>query len=77
MVESKREPGYRALEVMEGHLGERDFFVAERFTIADVALYAYTHVAEEGGFDLSGFPAIRGWLARVAGQPGHIPITRA
>ena len=77
LVASKREPGYRALKVMEEHLTERDFFVAERFTIADVALFAYTHVAEEGGFELVDFPAIRSWLARVSSQPGHIPITRA
>ena len=76
LVESKREPGYRALGVMEGHLADRSFFVAERFTIADIALYAYTHVADEGGFDLVDFSAVRGWLARVSGQPGHIPITR-
>ena len=75
LVASKREPGYKALKVMEEHLANRDFFVAERFTIADVALYAYTHVAEEGDFDLANFPAIREWLARVSSQPRHIPIT--
>ncbi len=77
LVESKREPGYRALGVMEGHLADRRFFVAERFTIADIALYAYSHVASEGDFDLGDFPAIRAWLARVSSQPGHIPITQA
>ena len=77
LVESKREPGYRALGVMEGHLADRRFFVAERFTIADVALYAYTHVADEGDFDLGDFPAIRDWIARVAEQPGHVLITDA
>ena len=76
LLESKRAPGYRALGVMEGHLAGRSFFVAERFTIADIALYAYTHVADEGGFDLADFPAIRGWLRRVASQPRHIPIAR-
>ena len=55
---------------------KRPFFVAGRSTIADIALYAYTHVAHEGGFDLEGFPAVRAWLGRVAAQPGHIPITR-
>ena len=60
---------------MEGHLAERHFFAAGRFTIADIALYAYTHVADEGDFDLGGFPAIRGWVARVASQPGHVLIT--
>jgi len=76
LVVSKRESGYQALKVMEEHLANRDFFVTERFTIADVALYAYTHVAEEGGFELANFPAIQDWLARVSSQPGHIPITR-
>lgn len=67
--------GYRALDVMEDHLGRRDYFVADRYTIADIALYAYTHVAHEGGFDLARYPAIQAWLARVAAQPGHIRIT--
>jgi len=75
LVASKREPGYRALGVMEGHIGDRDFFVAGQFTIADIALFAYTHVAGEGGFELEDFPAIRRWLARVSEQPGHISIT--
>jgi glutathione S-transferase len=52
-------------------LSSREFLVSERFTIADISLYAYTHVAGEGGFDLAGYPAIRAWLDRVAGQPGH------
>jgi glutathione S-transferase len=55
---------------------ERPFFVGDRYTIADIALYAYTHVAHEGGFDLEGFPAVRAWLGRVAAQPGYVPITR-
>jgi glutathione S-transferase len=75
-LETKRKLGYDALGVMEGHLMSRDFFVANRYSIADIALYAYTHVAGEGGFDLEGFPAIRAWLERVAAQPGHIPITQ-
>jgi len=75
LVESKREPGYKALGVMEGHLAQRAYFVAERFTIADIALYAYTHVADEGEFDLQDFPAIRAWIARVADQPGHVLIS--
>ena len=76
LVPGKREAGAAALGVMEGHLARHGFFVAERYTIADVALYAYTHVAEEGGFALAPYPVIRAWLARVAGQPGHIPITK-
>ena len=55
--------------------GRREFFVCERYTIADIALYAYTHVAPEGGFALEPYPAIGAWLERVAAQPGHIPIT--
>jgi glutathione S-transferase len=61
---------------MEKHLTERLFFVGERYSIADIALYAYTHVAHEGGFDLGGYPAIRAWLERVRRQPNHIPITQ-
>jgi glutathione S-transferase len=60
---------------MEQHLHARPFFVGDEYTIADIALYAYTHVAPEGGFDLSPFPTIRAWLSRVATQPGHIKIT--
>ena len=75
-LEPKRERGYAALGVIEGHLEDRDFFVAGRYSIADIALYAYTHVADEGGFDLEGFPAVRAWIERVRSQPAHIPITR-
>lgn len=74
-VEAKRRGGYAALDAMERHLGDRTFLVGERYTIADVALYAYTHVAPEGGFDLGAYPAIGAWLDRVATQPGHVPIT--
>jgi glutathione S-transferase len=74
-VEAKRRGGYAALDAMERHLSRQMFHVGEQFTIADIALYAYTHVADEGGFDLSRYPAIRNWLDRVAAQPGHIPIT--
>jgi glutathione S-transferase len=74
-LESQRRGGYRALDAMEGHLADRRFLVGERYSIADISLYAYTHVAEEGGFDLSRYPAIDAWLERVAAQPGHVPIT--
>jgi len=76
-LREKRERGYQALAVMEAHLAPRPFFVADRYTIADIALYAYTHVAHEGGFDLTPYPRVRAWLVRVAGQPGHVPITQA
>jgi glutathione S-transferase len=71
----KRKWGVAALDVMEQHLRTRSFFAGDAYTIADVALYAYTHVAHEGGFDLAPFPAVRAWLARVAAQPRHIRIT--
>jgi glutathione S-transferase len=72
----KQKLGHDALGVMERHLSENDFFVAGRYTIADIALYAYTHVADEGGFDLAGYPRVRAWLERVRSQPKHIPITQ-
>jgi glutathione S-transferase len=74
-LEAKQAGGYRALDAMERHLADRSFLVGERYTIADISLYAYTHVAREGGFDLARYPAIQGWLARVGAQPGHVPIT--
>ena len=75
LLPSKRAQGYAALQVMERRLTDRTFFVGERYTIADIALYAYTHVADEGGFDLTPYPAIKAWLAHVREQPRHIPIT--
>jgi glutathione S-transferase len=71
---ARQKGGYRALDAMEAHLDGRSFLVADRYTIADIALYAYTHVAHEGGFDLGGYPSIRAWLERVAAQPGHVTI---
>ena len=67
--------GEAALALMDEHLGRRDFLVLDRLTLADIVLYAYTHVAEEGGFDLQPYPNVRAWLARVAAQPGHVAIT--
>jgi glutathione S-transferase len=66
--------GYRALDAMERHLAERDWLVDDVMTLADIALYAYTHVAAEGGFELTRYPAIQRWLAHVASQPGHVTI---
>jgi glutathione S-transferase len=74
-IEQKRPLGYAALDVMERHLASRAFFVDDRYSIADIALYAYTHVAGEGGFDLERYPAVRAWLGRVRAQPRHVPIT--
>lgn len=73
-VDRWMEEGYAALKVMERHLDGRRFFVGEALTIADMALYAHTHVAEEGDFSLRGFPAVRAWLERVAAEPGHVDM---
>ncbi len=70
----KREPGYAALTVMETHLTSHTFFVGERYTIADISLFAYTHVADEGGFDITRFLAIQAWLERVKSQPRYVSI---
>jgi glutathione S-transferase len=71
----RRERGRKALGVMESHLSSRTYFVGERYSIADIALYAYTHVAPEGGFDLSPYPHVLSWMGRVAAQSGHVLIT--
>jgi glutathione S-transferase len=71
----KRNSGEAAQAVMEHHHTTRRFFVGERYTVADIALYAYTHVAHEGGFDLAPYPAVRAWLGRVAAEPRHLKIT--
>ena len=73
-LDERRAAGYRALDAMQRHLEKSAFLAADAFSIADIALYAYTHVAHEGGFDLDGYPAISKWLERVAAQPGHITI---
>jgi glutathione S-transferase len=73
-LQARRAAGHAALAAMERHLATRPYLVAERYTIADIALYAYTHVAHEGGFGMSGYPAIGAWLARVAAHPGHVTI---
>lgn len=73
-IESWSEVGYQALGVMEEHLEINRFFAADRYTIADIALYAYTHIAHAGDFDLTGFPSIRAWLKRVADQPRHVTM---
>jgi len=72
-----RPRGYDALSVIERHLKSHEWFVGERYSVADIALYAYTHVAGEGDFDLAGYPAICSWLERVKSQPRHIPITQS
>jgi glutathione S-transferase len=73
-LEDWMENGYRALGVMEMHLARHDFFVDGHFTVADIALYAYAHVAEQCDFDLSGYPAVRNWLKRVESEPGYVDM---
>jgi glutathione S-transferase len=75
LLPAKKAAGEAALKLMDEHLERRSFFVGERLSLADIALYAYTHVAEEGGFDLAGLPHVGAWLERVANSPRHIPIT--
>jgi glutathione S-transferase len=73
-LEDWMEEGYRSLGVMEKHLAKQDFLADGRYSIADIALYAYTHVAEQCDFNISEFPAVRDWLDRVAAQPNHIAM---
>jgi glutathione S-transferase len=81
LYEQRREElakrGERALETMNDHLESRKWLVGDSYTLADLALYAYTHVADEGGFSLEPYPAIRGWLERVAAEPGHVEMLNA
>ena len=72
--EERTSAGYRALDAMEAHLEGREWLVGSSMTLADIALYAYTHVAHEGGFSLEGYAAIRAWLERIAVEPGHVTI---
>lgn len=76
ILKEKHEKGYDALKIMEQHLANHSFLVGGTYSIADIALFAYTHVADEGGFDLAGFPYIRAWLDRIKAQDRHIPITQ-
>src|SRR4051812_20943818 len=71
---AKRAAGDAALKLMDEHLENRAFFVGDRLSLADIALYAYTHVAEEGRFDLSAYPALSRWIDRVAAEPGYLAI---
>lgn len=72
--EGKQKGGHAALQVMESHLANLDYFVADRLTIADISLFAYTHVAHEGGFSLAAYPAISRWIARIAAHPKHLTM---
>jgi glutathione S-transferase len=71
-LEDWLEEGYRSLRVIENHLKHHRYFAAGRYTVADIALYAYTHLAHECGYDLTPFPEVRGWLELIAAQPGHV-----
>jgi glutathione S-transferase len=73
-LEERTAAGYRALAAMERHLQGREYLVGSSMTLADIALYAYTHVAHEGSFDLDAYPRIRLWLDKIAAEPGHVPI---
>jgi len=73
-LEDWMEEGYRSLAVMENHLKHHRFFAANRYTVADIALYAYTHLAHQCDYELATFPEIRAWLDRVAAQPRHVPM---
>jgi len=75
IVEEKKAGGNKALKILNQHLENRPFFVNGTYSIADIGLYAYTHVAQEGGFELNGYPAIQAWLERVARQPRHCRIS--
>jgi len=72
LIPSKREAGEAALKLMDEHLARRSWFVGGRLSLADIALYAYSHVAGEGGFDLGRYPAVAAWLGRVAAEPGYV-----
>jgi glutathione S-transferase len=74
LLPAKQAAGEAALALMDEHLAQTPYFIGDRLTLADIALYAYTHVAEDGGFDLSRYPAVTAWLARVAAEPRHIEM---
>ena len=76
-LEEKKVGGYKALEVMEQQLLRHPFVVGDNYNIADIALFAYTHVADEGGFKLDDYAAIRGWIERIAGRPNYLPMTKS
>lgn len=73
-LKARRAPGYRALDVMEWRLGHHDFLVADQYTVADIALFAYTHVADEGGFSLDAHPGIRDWVDRIRAREAFLPM---
>ncbi|GAB1541505.1 glutathione S-transferase family protein [Scytonema sp. NUACC21] len=76
VIAEKQKSGYAALSVMEQHLHSQDFFVGNRYTIADICLFAYTHIAHESGYNISEFSAIQAWIERVKSQPHYIDISQ-
>ena len=74
LIPAKRKAGEEALKMMDEHLEREAYFAGDRLSVADIALYAYTHVAESGGFDLAAYPAVSRWLGRVAAEPGYIAM---
>jgi len=74
-IAAKQQLGRKAITAMERRLAEHEFLAADRYTIADMALYAYTHMADEAGIDLADFPSVQAWIERVAAQPGHVQIS--
>jgi len=75
-LEEKHAGGHKALEIMEQQLQRRPFVTGDNYNIADIALFAYTHVADEGGFDLADYAAIREWIAGIKGRPNYLPMTK-
>jgi glutathione S-transferase len=73
-LELRHEAGHQALATLEGHLVDREFLVDNHYSIADISLYAYTHVAPEGGFSLADYPSVRDWIKRIQQQPGYVPM---
>ena len=73
-LDAKKPVGYKALSIMDQHLTADEYMANGEFTIADIALYAYTHVAHEGGFDLDEYPAVRAWLQRIKSRPAYVPM---
>jgi len=76
-LKQKQAAGYKALNVMEDQLNKTDFIAGHEFTIADISLHAYTHVADEGGFSLDDYPAINAWLERISHQRGYVSMAEA
>ncbi|NIV17212.1 MAG: glutathione S-transferase family protein [Woeseiaceae bacterium] len=74
ILEEKRTAGYKALDVMERQLERWPFITGDKYTIADIALYAYTHVADQGGFDLGDYPGVRAWMDRITQRPKYVPM---